>query len=169
MYTCSSPQMHARFAFSTARRIHRRPQRSDILSHPTQQIHAPPGTHLVDPCLPTGWNLWPDAAFFIVHCVQLRNLTFAALYMSAVPPGDGMHTVIVNGEEFTVSTRYRNLAYIARGAYGMVCTADDAVRARMLRSCVCSPASAGLACIKLHGGVSRLTACCAACRSQEPR
>lgn len=59
--------------------------------------------------------------------------------MSAAPPGDGMHTVIVNGEEFTVSTRYSNLAYIARGAYGMVCTADDAVRARMLSSGASQP------------------------------
>ena len=43
------------------------------------------------------------------------------------PPARRVHTLVVNDEPMEVDVRYSNLVYIARGAYGMVCLADDAV------------------------------------------
>ena len=44
------------------------------------------------------------------------------------PPHRRTHKLVVNDEPIEVDVRYSNLVYIARGAYGMVCVADDAVR-----------------------------------------
>ena len=52
-----------------------------------------------------------------------------AMHPSAGPSLRPTHCIVANGEEFHVDVRYSNLNYIARGAYGMVCIADDAVRA----------------------------------------
>ena len=43
------------------------------------------------------------------------------------PPPRRTHTLVVNDEPVEIDERYSNLVYIARGAYGMVCVADDAV------------------------------------------
>ena len=39
-------------------------------------------------------------------------------------------TTIVNGAPFVVEERYTGIKYIGGGAYGMVCSAEDSVRAR---------------------------------------
>lgn len=42
-------------------------------------------------------------------------------------PARPIHTVLVEAEPFHVDVRYTGLVYIARGAYGMVASADDRV------------------------------------------
>ncbi len=69
-----------------------------------------------------------DRSSFPLH--HPRTSTRGGGHRSMAAPKRAYYKVVLGKTEFEVDVRYHNLRPIGRGAYGLVASADDLVRAR---------------------------------------